>query len=199
MPNITGKAYAMNVITPMKRYRTIFLRVIFFGVGVLTFLQAGLKRLSFIHFARWVIIHRNSFPYLGAPQEPEHLRYDYLLFCSNFNGTWNQYIDSFSAGIPSGLDRIWSGSVHFPMSVPITPFKRYIQHNQIGTNYYYSAYPGSTTSDVKAAQRVNTALERFAKETDTLSVGEFEAAYRKLLTQVQKDLGSTGGPGPVGT
>ena len=54
----------------------------------------------------------------------EELRYDYLLFFSNFNGTWNQYIDAFSAVLYQGLNLIWMWSEKFPGSVPVTPVQR---------------------------------------------------------------------------
>ena len=69
MTNINGKAYAMNAITPMKPWKTPVLRVIFLILGAVKPLQAGLKNLSFIHFARWVIVGRDRFPHL-SPQQP---------------------------------------------------------------------------------------------------------------------------------
>ena len=57
--------------------------------------------LSFIHFARWVVVPRHKFPRLSENQPEEHLHYDYLLFFSNFNGTWNQYIDAFPTSSPT--------------------------------------------------------------------------------------------------
>ena len=65
-----------------------------------------------------------------------------MLFCSNFNGTWDQYIDAFSDGIPGGLDLFWYSSTKYPHSIPITPFKELHPANQIDTNYYYNATPG---------------------------------------------------------
>jgi hypothetical protein len=41
-------------------------------------------------FARWAIIKRNQWPNLG--QANQALQNDYVLFCSNFNGRWDQYI-----------------------------------------------------------------------------------------------------------
>ena len=52
--------------------------------------------LSFIHYARWVVIRR--FPDGGRG---ERLGHTYLFFESNFNGTWDQYIDAFSEVVPS--------------------------------------------------------------------------------------------------
>ena len=100
------------------------LRLIFFLFGAFSN-KKDLKQLSFIHFARWVIVKRGQFPFLGGSQQPEELHYDYLLFCSNFNGTWNQYIDAFSSGIPTGLNVLWFWSTKYPGAVPITPFKEY--------------------------------------------------------------------------
>ena len=119
MTNINGKAYAMNAITPMKWWKTPFLRLIFFLLGAIKPLQNDLKNLSFIHFARWVIIPRGGFPRLSEKQPSESLHYDYLLFFSNFNGTWNQYIDAFSAVLSKGLDLIWRWSEKYPASSSI--------------------------------------------------------------------------------
>ena len=74
-----------------------------------------------------------------------------MLFVSNFNGTWDQYIDAFSDGIPNGLDLFWYSSTKYPGSIPITPFKNYIRANQIDTDYYYNATPGAAQRDIKAA------------------------------------------------
>jgi hypothetical protein len=188
----------MNAITPMKPWKTPVLRLFFFILGAIKPLQAGLKNLSFIHFARWVIVSRNQFPNLSQQQPREDLQYDYLIFFSNFNGTWNQYIDAFSAVLSTGLNAIWRWSEKFPGSVPVTPFKGYINRVQFDTDYYYNAYPRAATNDVKAALRVKDALYDFAKTSQTLSPPQFEQAYLEFLVRVQADLGSTG-VAPVGT
>jgi hypothetical protein len=115
-----------------------------------------------------------------------------MLFCSNFNGTWDQYIDAFSDGIPNGLDLFWYSSRKYPQSIPATPFKNYIRFNQIDTNYYYNATPGAAQRDIKAALRVYVALRDLAAVHSRANAEEFSAAYRKALTNVQNDLGSQG-------
>jgi hypothetical protein len=196
--NINGKAYAMNAITPMKPWKTPLLKFLFFLLGSIKPLQNDLKNLSFIHFARWVVIRRHQFPRLSEKQPRESLRYDYLLFFSNFNGTWNQYIDAFSAVLSHGLNMVWRWSEKFPGSRPVTDFKRYITLVQFDTDYYYNVYPRASTNDVKAALRVQDALDQFAQSSQSLSPADFEKAWLEFLVQVQSDLGSTG-VAPVGT
>ena len=123
----------------------------------------GLLGLSIIHFARWVIIKRDQWPDLG--QGKQKLQNDYMLFCSNFNGTWDQYIDAFSDGIPNGLDLFWYTSTRYPHSIPITPFKNYIRANQIDTDYYYNATPGAAQRDIKSALRIRRAILDLAETT----------------------------------
>lgn len=170
----------------------------FFLLGSIKALGQPLIDLSFIHFARWVIVTRHQFPRLSETQPAEQLRYDYLLFFSNFNGTWNQYIDAFSAVLGFGLNLIWRWSEKYPGANPVTGFKRYIALVQFDTDYYYNVYPQAATNDVKAALRVQSALSDFSQTSQSLSPAQFEKAWLEFLVRVEPDLGSTG-VAPVGT
>ncbi|HZD30908.1 MAG TPA: hypothetical protein VE779_04525 [Candidatus Angelobacter sp.] len=194
MSNINGKVYAMNAITPMKPWKTCIVRTFFLVLGWIKPLQSDLINLSFIEFARWVIIPREKFPFLAHGQRPESLQYDYLLFFSNFNGTWNQYIDAFSAVLSNGLNLIWRWSEKFPGSVPVTPFKQYIAQLQFDTDYYYTSYPHAAANDLKAAHVVQASLDQFAKDAAGLAPQQFSEAYLRFVLQVQSHLGETGEP-----
>jgi len=182
----------MNAITPMKVWRTPILRALFFILGAIKPLQANLKNLSFIHFARWVIIRRNQFPHLSDEQPRENLHYDYMIFFSNFNGTWNQYIDAFSAVLSTGLNAIWRWSEKFPGSIPVTLFKEYIARVQFDTDYYFTAYPHATANDLKSAHIVQASLDNLIQQTQKCTPENFSNAWRSFVIQVQGHLGDTG-------
>jgi hypothetical protein len=190
MSNVAGKAYGMNVLTPMQPWRTWINVVLFMVSRLIPGTLKGLLGLSIIHFARWVMIRRSQWPALGEARPA--LRNDYMLFVSNFNGTWDQYIDAFSDGIPNGLNLFWYSSTKFPQSIPITPFKTYIRFNQVHTDYYYNATPGSGQRDIKSALRVAAGLRALAAELGPLDPPAFAARYRAFLIGVQNDLGSPG-------
>jgi hypothetical protein len=190
MSNVAGKAYGMNVVTPMRPWKTWINTLIFKVARTQPQQLGGLLGLSIIHFARWVMIRRDQWPDLG--QGRPKLQNDYMLFVSNFNGTWDQYIDAFSDGIPNGLDLFWYSSTKYPGSIPISPFKAYIRANQIDNDYYYNATPGAAQRDIKAALRVWGRIDELARQHATLDPQHFASAYAAALTAVQNDLPSAG-------
>jgi hypothetical protein len=191
MSNIAGKAYAMNVITPIQWYLGWLNKLIFRIALWMPSTLKGLKTLSLIHYARWVIIDRNQFPHVHPSQPREKLHYSYMLFFSNFNGSWDQYVDSFTFAIPSGLDLFWKWNVRYPKSVPLTPFHSYIKFNQIQTDHYYNAYPLATANDVKSARKLKAELMAFDARWGAATVApeEFQKQYFALLRSLQNDLG----------
>ncbi len=190
MSNVAGKAYVMNVITPMPPWLTWLNRLAYMATRAFPSTLAGLLGLTFIHFGRWAIVKRNQWPDLG--QGKQNLQNDYMLFSSNFNGTWDQYLDAFSDAIPSGVDLYWISSTKFPHSIPSTPFKDYIRANQLTTDYYFNATPGAAVSDIKAALRVRRAVLSLVEKHADLAAADFQKAYIAELCKVQNDLGYQG-------
>jgi hypothetical protein len=188
MSNIAGKSYAMNVITPLRWYFAWFNKLIFWVAVKYPATLTGLITLSLIHYARWVIIGKNQFPHVHPDQPKEELTYSYMLFFSNFNGSWAQYVDSFTFAIPTGLDMFWKWNIRYPNSVPLTPFHDYITYNQIDTNHYYNATPLAASNDVKAGKRIKDALIKFDAECGNVGAAEFQKQYFALLRELQGDL-----------
>jgi hypothetical protein len=181
--NVDGKATAITVLTPLKPTGRLRLALVFLAGRRITATLRKLQMLSFIHYARWAIVER--FPDGGGG---EKLHHSYLFFESNFNGTWDQYIDAFSEVVPLRMKAIWGTSYGFPGPIPVEPFKAYIRRNEFVSNHYWSAYPEASTTEVISAARVAAALERFRRESASLHGDEFRVAYDRFLTEVQRDL-----------
>lgn len=168
-------------------------------LGKIALVQQNLVELSFIHFARWVIIKRRDFPRLSDTQPVENFNYDYLFFESNFNGDWEKYIDAFSQVIPGGMDNVWRWSVKYPGSRPITPFLSYIRNCQYDTDYYYSAYPEASTNDIVGALSLAEQFQTFVTTSATLPPDEFVREYNRFLARVQNCLSKTSIAAPAAT
>jgi hypothetical protein len=183
MANTEGKATAITVLTPLRGGGPQSLSLVFWAGRNVKATLRKLEMLSFIHYARWAVIR--TFPDGGAG---ERLGHTYLLFESNFNGTWDQYIDAFSEVVWLRMKAIWGTSFGFPGPRPVEPFKAYIRHNEFIANHYWSAYPGATTTEVISAGRVESALEGLRGRARSLDPDAFRAAYDGFLASLQGDL-----------
>jgi hypothetical protein len=183
MANVEGRATAITVLSPYKPTGRLLLPIVFWVGRNVTATLKKLQMLSFIHYARWVVVKR--FPDGGSG---EKLHYPYLMFESNFNGSWDQYIDAFSEVVPARMKGIWGTSYGFPGPIPVEPFKEYIRANEYVANHYYNAYPGSTTTEIISAANVAAAVDELRARAPSLSPAAFKTAYEDMLSSIQHDL-----------
>jgi hypothetical protein len=181
--NVEGKATAITVLTPLKMGGPQLLWLVFWAGRNIEATLRKLETLSFIHYAHWAVIER--FP---DGSDGERLNHTYLYFESNFNGTWDQYIDAFSEVVPFRMKAIWGTSFGFPGPLPVEPFKQYIRTNEYVANHYWSAYPGATTTEIISAGRVEAELAEFRARVAGLDSAEFATAYREFMAKVARDL-----------
>jgi hypothetical protein len=184
---VDGRATAITVMTPIKPGETPLVRLVMFAGEHISVLNEALAQLSFIHYARWSIL--TGLPYNGPPQEKDDLHYDYLIFETNFNGTWDEYIDAFSEVVPDRMKAIWGTSFGFPGPRPVGPFKDYIHANDLAISHYYGAYPEATTKTVLAALRLSEKFAAFHSSSATIAdPDDFKRAYDAFLSDIQHDL-----------
>jgi hypothetical protein len=147
-------------------------------------LTFALAKLGVIHDAHFALIHR--FADHGQPRE--HIRQHLLLFESNYDGGFDDYIDAFSALIPQWMTRFWGTSYGFPGPRPVTPFKQYIGSNEFGADHWYCAHSHASARMVNSALGLASREVPFRRRAAHLRPTDFEARYRRLLADVQADL-----------
>ena len=184
--NQCGRAIAMTVVNPIKPRRSAVLRFNFWLSRRVPQLLNRLRKLSFIHFMRWTIVE--EFPYNGPPQEKEDLKYQYLFFISNYNGYWMQYIDAFYHVVGDQMDWIWSNAYYYPKGQPPGATKRAIRHLEYTASHYYSATPDASATMILSALALKRRFDEFEARAAGLGPKEFQRAYGRLLTDVQRYL-----------
>lgn len=99
--------------------------------------QGSLVGIATIHTVRWAVID-------GGRR---------LLLISNYDGTWENYIDEFAEMILSGLDAIWGSSYGFPKlgAQDLAAFKDFLRCHQVPANVFYSGYPAGTVLNIADA------------------------------------------------
>jgi hypothetical protein len=90
--------------------------------------------ISTIHFARWLVIDEGR----------------RLLFTSDYDGSWESYIDEFAEMILTGLDAIWETSFGMPPdgARDLPAFKRFLRSHQVPSDVFFAAYPEETVLNI---------------------------------------------------
>jgi hypothetical protein len=174
--NRSGRTTALTTMSALPRSWSPLLRFVL-RVKARQGPDRMLRRLSFIHVAYWVLIDR--FPF-----EERRSRYSYLLFVSNFSGSWLDYIDTFSHAVALKMNLIWGTSFGFPGARPPRPFTDMVRANDRAVQHFFTAYP-QTATEVASALRVHAAV---AALDPGRGDAELVRSWRSLLASAQRDL-----------
>jgi hypothetical protein len=119
-----------------------------------------------IHFAHWSMIDNGR----------------RLLFLSNFDGSWENYLDDFIDKASDGLTGVWSNTINFPRTYFLIfggatdgpRFKAVARDSQTVTNVWYSAYRELTVQGIDNSSSVREDLMNAA------DAGAAQALLRRL-------------------
>lgn len=142
----------MTVIVPVKKspLSRLILKIVLWAVNrAAQGARGSLSGITTIHFARWTVIDGG----------------DNLLFESNYDGSWESYIDDFVDSASLGMNLIWGNCVGFPLggSKDVEAFKAYIRANQIPSQVFYSAYPDLTMRNILTDLAMSGRVSIYAK------------------------------------
>ncbi len=161
-------------------------------LGGVSTLKPGVVRRASLHFALWVIAEvgrRRSPPgFIDKISTIHFARWlllpgtNRLVFLSNYDGSWQSYLEDFIARLRSGLTSVWSNTRDFPKTNNLfgggagdgARFKRWARRQQIATRFWFSAYPQLTTNHI----RVNAAIRHgFASASSEAEAAKWLALF----------------------
>ena len=142
-------------------FRFLLLKMVLFLVemlGIYKFNKGELGGIPSIHFARWIIIDRGK----------------RVLFYSNFDGSWENYLGDFIDRAAVGLTAVWSNTKLFPKAKNLfqegatdeQKFKSWTRMHQITTQVWYSAYKNLTVENVNNNTAIQEGLKKATPMTD---------------------------------
>jgi len=116
-----------------------------------------LSGLSTIHFARWVLIDDGNT----------------LLFESNYDGSWESYIDDFGDHVATSMNAVWGNCEGFPKGgcLDIEYFKQLIRSHQHPAQVFFSAYPNQTVKNISS----DLALRKAFASASSFMSGTYDA------------------------
>ena len=143
---------------PLRRLLLRFAFWIITYAATNVFRPGHLKDIGTIHFARWFMLPGTRT----------------LIFCSNYGGSWESYLEDFITKAPNGLTAVWSNTIGFPRARFLfgdgarqsDPFKRWARRQQHPTLLWYSAYPSLSTDRIRINAAIRNALASAVTEDE---------------------------------
>ncbi len=135
-----------------------FKAMMLFGRTLIRFLfvKGKLMGIPSIHFARWVLFDQNK----------------RVLFFSNFDGSWQQYLGDFIDKSGWGLTGIFSNTTNFPKTRFLITggaydeehFLAWSRYTELPTQIWFNAYPHLSIKNVNNNSLIRTKLRKTLSE-----------------------------------
>jgi hypothetical protein len=170
--NTLGQAYALTVLTPILPEAEDRLRA-----TLATFKSdSSPLELRRTHFARWVVVN----DFVNDPSQPtnDHLACHYLLFTATLDGELESYLDWLCA--TDWAADVWGACIGAPDPPQGPALKAYLEHNQIDTGLFFSAYPDARVEQVHRCLKVRADTIEFAAAAQEMDP---QTLQREFLTR----------------
>jgi hypothetical protein len=143
-------------------FRKLLLRAVLFSIEFrarLEFYKGALGGIETIHCAHWAIL-----------DEPTPR----LLFCSNYDGSWERYLGDFIEEAGAGMTAVWSNTSNYPESEFLLwkgaknerVFKAWTRESQVRTDVWYRAAPEISCRNLNDNSRLRDGLRGYMSEAD---------------------------------
>jgi len=152
--DVTNQFTAMGSLKPglFRRWTLVVLLWLIEYTTRHVYTRGHLARVPSIHFARWVFIDDKK----------------RLLFCSNYDGSLESYMDDFINKVAFGLNVVFSNGIGYPKTNWLffqgakdeQKFKYFIRRHELPTEVWYNGHSGLTNFDLLRNARIRSGLEQ---------------------------------------
>ena len=152
--DVTNQFTAMGSLKPgiFRRWTLVVLLWLVEYTTRHVYTRGHLARVPSIHFARWVFIDDRK----------------RLVFCSNYDGSLESYMDDFINKVAFGLNVVFSNGIGYPTTNWLffqgakdeQRFKYFIRRHELPTEVWYNGHSGLTNFDLRRNALIRSGLEQ---------------------------------------
>src|SRR4051812_13017258 len=162
------RATPLTVLSPIPWWWALWIRLSWPMARRVPLVAAPLRRLSFIHFARWALVSRRS-----------------LLFLTSFDGSDIQYIEAFGRVAPGRTNGLYGGGRGSPGPRRFAPVRDYIVEHSHPVDHFWMAHPGASTRMVSQALELAELYAAHESRLDGADAKQFAREWRRFLAASQ--------------
>jgi len=188
MANQSGSVYGLTILSPILQDRsaeTSHNCAIRMKLACLPRDESSpFARVSSTHMARLVVM--DDVVYVGMPSCEEHLKSQYLVFETNFDGVLDDYLTSMAREIPMDVDAVWQHCWGYPGTKDLAAFIAYMKKCQITTTFYFAAVNDKTVQQTLTALQTQAAVAEFIEKNQGKPAAELRGSFENFLESLRK-------------
>lgn len=121
---------------------------------------------------------------LGALPREEHLKSKYLVFCCNFHGDLDTYLRAMWAAIGEQIKRIWEFCYAFEQVTDADSFVAYMKKCQLDAALYFVGSTDDPLEEQLKSLYLKQEFGKFAVEHQGLPAAQLQQAYQAFIARV---------------
>jgi len=187
MANQSGNVYGLTVLSPIlqdpnaETSHNCAIRMNLAGLPRDE--SSPFARVSSTHMARLVVM--DDVVYVGMPSCEEHLKSQYLVFETNFDGDLDTYLARMAGEIPTEVDGIWQHCWGYPGVQDVGAFISYMKMCQITTTFYFADVNNKTVQQTLKALQTQAAVAEFIEHNQGRTPAELQKSFANFLQMLR--------------
>ncbi len=201
MANTSGSIYGLTILSPIidDPHAAIShdLEIRMYLGGLKRDQDGPFAKVGGTHMARLAVM--NDVVFVGYPSVEEHLKSQYLVFESNFDGDLDPYLRRMATEIPEHVDAVWSHCVGYPGTKNVEGFLTYMKQCQVPTTFYFAAVNDKTVEQTLRALQTQAAAASFIEKNQGKPAAEIQQAFAAFMQALQNAPAPIPGSGLAGS
>jgi len=148
------------------------------------------------HVARLTVM--NDVVFVGSPSKEEHLKSQYLVFESNFDGDLDSYLRTMATQIPEHVEAVWSHCVGYPGTKNVEAFQAYMKKCELDSTFYFADVNDKTVDQALRALQTQAAVAAFIERNQGKPAAEIQQAFAAFLDALKNVPAPVPGSGLTG-
>jgi hypothetical protein len=187
MANQSGNVYGLTILSPVlqdpsaETSHNCAIRMKLAGLPRDE--SSPFARVSSTHMARLVVM--DDVVYVGMPACEEHLKSQYLIFETNFDGDLDTYLARMAREIPTEVDAVWQHCWGYPGVQDVGAFIAYMKKCQVTTTFYFADVNDKTVEETLRALQTQAAVAEFIEKNQGRPADEVQKYFADFLQKLR--------------
>lgn len=187
MADISGSVYGLTLLSPIKQDEAAETS---HNCAIREYLaslpndeNSPFARVSSTHMARLVVM--DDVVFVGSPAHEEHLKSQYLILETNFDGDLDTYLGRMAREIGDQVNEVWQHCWGFPGVKDVPKFIAYMKKCHVTTTFYFADVNNHTVQETLVALQWQAAVAHFIERNQSLPAATLQKNFAELMKRLR--------------